>query len=158
MAIYMKYGDIAGEVTAKGYEGRLECTSANFGTSRPSSVASGSGQGKRHTDACSVDDLDVSRNGDKATPLLFNQSCGGTEQPCWVEFVKTDTGNLVTWLKLVLKNCLITSFSVDGQDGAVSESMKINFTEIEVIYTSTDEGGKEASTKGKFNVATAVVG
>jgi type VI secretion system secreted protein Hcp len=158
MAIYMKYGDIKGEVTAKGYEGRLSCDTAGFGVSRPSSVESGAGQGKRHTDACTCGDMQISRSFDKASPLLFNEACGGEEAEVWIDFTKTEKTALVTYLQFKMKQVLITSYSVSGGEAGATEALSLNFGQIQVIHTSYDADGKESQTKGKFNVITATVG
>ena len=125
MAVYMKYGDIKGEVTAEGYKDLLHVDSVGFGVSRPSHSETGAGQGKRHTDACTCSDLQVSRASDKASPLLFNEACGGEPAKVQIDFVKTEKKKLVTYLKYKLKDVLITSYSQSGGEGGASESFSM---------------------------------
>jgi len=159
MAIYMKYGDIKGEVTADGYKDLLHVDSVGYGVSRPSHMESGAGQGKRHVDACTVSDIQISRASDKASPLLFNEACGGEPVAVEIDFTKTDKKKLVTYLKYKLKDVLISSYSQSGGEGGASESLSMNFMEIEIIHTPFGADGKGGTpAKGKFNVAEAKVG
>lgn len=158
MAIYMKYGTVKGEVTAAGYKDHLSCDSASYGVNRPSSVESGAGQGKRHTDACTVGDINITRSFDAASPLLFNEACGGAEAKVEIHFVKTEKKKLETYLELKLKDVLITSYSMSGSEGGATESLALNYTEIEIIYTEYDAKGGTKKHKGKFDVAQAQVG
>lgn len=161
MAIYMKYGDgtIKGEVTAAGFEGWIELDSASFGFSRPSFVESGSGQNKRHTDACTASDIQVSRSIDKASPLLMKEACGGKAQPVEIDFVKTDENKLITYAKIKLENVMITSWSFGGGGGGQSEALSLNFTKITFGLTEFDEAGAKVEThKGIYDISKATVG
>jgi type VI secretion system secreted protein Hcp len=155
MAIYLKYGDdIKGEVTATNYENFLECTTASFSGNRPSGIGSGSGQGKRHTDVASVSDLNISRAVDSASPLLFKECVSGKEITAEVHFTKQDATGQVTWCKLDLTDCLITSYSFNGESSGGSESLTISFVTITMTETKTDAEGAETPVIGSFSLAT----
>jgi len=154
----MKYGTIKGEVTAAGHDNWIQCESVGFGVSRPSSVESGAGQGKRHTDAATVGDIQISRSLDSASPYFFNESCGGEETDAIIHFVKTEKKKLETYMEYKLSGCLITSYSSSGGDGGASESLSLNYMEIQMNYTAFDEKGSTKKHKGKFDVGKAEVG
>ena len=161
MAIYMKYGDgtIKGEVTAEGFTDWIELDSCSYSISRPSFVQSGSGQNKRHVDACTVSDIQCSRSADKASPLLMNQACGGKAVPVEIDFTKTDENKLITYAKIKLENVMITSWSMGGGGGGQSESFSLNFTKITLGITEFDEQGvKKETHKGIYDVSLAKVG
>ena len=155
MAIYMKYGDtIKGEVTATNYEDYLECTSVSFSASRPSGVGAGSGQGKRHTDVASVGDIALSRAVDTASPLVFKECCTGKETAVEIHMTKQDETGQVTWCKLELTDCLITSYSFSGAEQGAQESLAISYIKITMTETKTDAEGTETPVTGSFNLAT----
>jgi type VI secretion system secreted protein Hcp len=159
MAIYMKYGDLKGEVTETKHKEWIACDSVQFGVGRSTSVEVGSGQEKRHRDQPTVTDLQVSRSSDSSSPLLFQQSVVGQPAKVEIHFLKPASGpdkEPPLYLVWDLRNCLITSYSVAGGAGGLSEMFGINFTAINIEYTPYDDKDKAGTpTRGFFDLVTA---
>jgi type VI secretion system secreted protein Hcp len=158
MPLYMKYGKLEGEVTEKGHENWLAIDSASFGVGRSTNVEVGSGQEKRHRDQPTISDLQVSRTYDKASPLLFNEAVVGKPQKVEIHFMEPADGPDASpnvYLKYILRNCLISSYSVGGGGGGASESLSLNFTAINIEYTAYDEKDTPTPSKGAFDLVTA---
>lgn len=151
MALYMKFGDIQGEVTETKHKGWIAIDSISFGCSRNSFVEVGSGQEKRHRDQPSVNDMNCSRSLDKSSPLLFNQSMVGEPTDVTIHCMRPankPNAEPLLYLEYKLRNVLICSYSVSNSEGGGSESLALNFTAIDIYYTPYDDKDK-AGTKGK---------
>jgi type VI secretion system secreted protein Hcp len=141
MPIYMGFFDapnvlnrsLRGDVTAKGYEGWIELQSAQLGASRSiSTPTAGKGAGK-----VSVSEITVTKLQDAASSALFRQSLHGEGKMIVIVFVKDGSA----YMTIVLRDALISSYSVSGHGGASSdrpmESLSLNFTQI--TYNTQDK-------------------
>src|SRR5260370_42663710 len=75
MAIYMKFGDIKGQVTTEGFKDWIELHSMQMGVSR--AVSTGAGAQSREASHPMISDIVVSKNFDVASPKLFQDSVAG---------------------------------------------------------------------------------
>ena len=133
MPIYMGFFDapnvlnrnLRGNVTAKGYEGWIELESAQMGANRTVPSAAGKGAGKVH-----VSEIQVTKLQDAASSALFRESLQGKGKMVVIAFVKDGA----EYMTIVLRDALISSYSVSGHGGAASdrpmESLTLNFTQI----------------------------
>ncbi|MEI8195936.1 MAG: type VI secretion system tube protein Hcp, partial [Phycisphaerae bacterium] len=128
--IYMKYGSITGDVTAKGYQGDTQLTSFQWGVGR--SISSGvNSDGNREASVPSVSEIVVSKQFDSASLPLIKEAFGGTPSSVETDFVNTTfKGTLQTYLKLELDNTLISGYSLSSGGDRPSESLSLNFTKI----------------------------
>jgi type VI secretion system secreted protein Hcp len=123
--------NLRGEVKAKGYEGWIELQSAQLGTSqRNATTATGRGV-NREASAPAIQEIVVTKLQDSVSTALFREALGGKGKLIVIAFVKEGG---TTYLKIVLQNTLITSYSVSGHGGDVHarpmESLSLNFTRI----------------------------
>jgi type VI secretion system secreted protein Hcp len=153
----MKYGTLEGEVTETGHDKWCAIDSASFSVGRNTTQDVGSGQEKRHRDQPNISDLQISRTYDKSSPLLFNESVVGKPQKVQIDFMEpahaTDAPPNI-YLTYILRNCLISNYSVGGGGGGCSESLSLNFTAIDIQYTAYDEKDQPTPTKGFFDLVT----
>jgi type VI secretion system secreted protein Hcp len=145
MPIYMGFFDqpnvlsrtIRGDVTANGYEGWIELQSAQLGTNRQVTSASGRGTNR---DQPSVSEIVVTKLMDSASTALFRQSTWGEGKMVVIAFVKDGT----TYMTIILRDTLISSFSVSGHGGVSNakpmESLSLNFSGI--TYNVQDKAPK----------------
>lgn len=142
MAIYMKYGKIDGDATAAGHEKWIDLHSVQNGFGRAISTPTGSAQ-KREASNPSVSEITCSKTMDRSSPHLFKYSTTGTKgEDCTIDFTRTAEGSDEIYLQLKLKDTLITSYSVSSGGDRPSESLALNFTDVEVRYTKMAEGGE----------------
>lgn len=134
MPIYMKYGNIKGDVTAKGHEGWIELQSAQLGVQRQ--VTSPSGRGaNREASKPSVSEIIVSKFQDGTSTNLFRESLQGEGVDVEIHFINSSEDPINPYLTLKLKNTMISGYSVSGHRGADNsrplESLVLNFTAVE---------------------------
>ncbi len=119
-----------GEVKAKGYEGWIELQSAQLGVTRPIGNATGRGSGREGTSPA-VQEIVVTKLHDSASTAIFQEALQGHGKLIVIAFVKEDG---TAYLKVVLQNTLISSYSVSGHGGGSQgqpmESLTLNFTKV----------------------------
>jgi type VI secretion system secreted protein Hcp len=92
------------------------------------------------------DDLHVVKEVDKSSPKLAEAVAKGKVFPkveIHITASYTDQGR-VTYYAYELKNVQVTTYQVSGvPENRPQESMSLNFEEIKVTYTETDNAGKK---------------
>jgi len=148
MAIFMKYGALEGEASAKGYEKWIEIESVHFGVGRGISAGVG-GPTKREATAPSVSEISVTKSMDSASPLLFKESFGGKAQDVKIDLTQTDNkGTHIAYQKYVLTETLISSYQLgSGSTTRPAENLSLNFNKIDSEYIKIDDKF-QASTTG----------
>lgn len=140
MAIYLKYGSLAGEVTAEGYKDWVECESFQFGVGRGISAATGGGGSKREASAPSVSEITVTKTFDAFSPLALKQAIGGEGMQVKIDITRTDNGGKhVAFQKYILENTMVSGYSVSSGGDRPSESLSLNFTKIDSEYVKIDD-------------------
>ncbi len=144
MAIYMKVDGINGDVTAKGHEKWVDCSSLQWGVGR--GIGSPIGRGvERESSAPNISEVVISKEMDASSPYLFTEACIGKGKKVQFHLVKTSGGNLETYLEYTLTNALVSGFSVSSGGDKPTESVSFNFTKIEMKYTPQKADGTPGS-------------
>jgi len=120
-----------GEVKAKGYEGWIQLQSAQLGTNRNITTSTGRGT-NREASAPTTQEIVITKLQDSVSTALYRETLDGEGKLIVIAFVKEDGTSYTT---IVLQNTLISSYSVSGHGGGVTdsrptESLSINFTKI----------------------------
>jgi len=119
-----------GDVKTKGYEGWIELQSAQLGITRNITTTTGRGS-NREGAAPAVQDIVVTKLQDSVSTALFREALNGTGKLMVIAFVKDDG---TAYLKIVLQNTLISSYSVSGHGGdnhaGPMESLSLTFTKV----------------------------
>jgi type VI secretion system secreted protein Hcp len=142
MPIYIKYGDIKGDVTAdghKGTDGWVEVNSFQFGVGRGISSPTG-GSADREASAPSISEIVVTKPMDKSSYRWMEESLTGEGVSVTIDFVKTDKGTLETYAQYTLDNGMVSGYSVSSGGDRPQESISINFTKV--IYSFTEMTAK----------------
>ena len=134
MAIYMKLGKIAGDVTAEGFQQYIECYSFQFGAGRGISMSVGGGKDREATKP-SLSEVTLSKSMDKASPYLFLEACVGKAiDKVEIKFVKTSADALENYLTYTLDKVLVSSYSASSGGDEPSESLSLAYTKVEMKY------------------------
>jgi type VI secretion system secreted protein Hcp len=146
MAIFVKYGDIKGEVTSVSHKDWIEVQSFQWGVGR--GISSGVGGGsKREATAPSVSEITMTKTMDVASPLLLKEAIGGKAVTVKIELTQTDgAGKHVAYQKYILTNTLISGYSVSSGGDRPSESFSLNFTKFDSEYLNIDDKFASKST------------
>jgi type VI secretion system secreted protein Hcp len=153
--LFIKIGDIAGESTQDGHVGEIELLSWSWGATQSGSTQSisGSAAGK-----VNVHDLTFTKLVDCATPNIVKAVCGGTAFPLALLVCEKSAGagkKPVPYLKIKLKNVLVSSHAISGSHGSQThtETVTLNFGSIETTYTGqAADGGPGKSIPVAWNI------
>ncbi len=146
MAIFIKYGALDGEVTAKGYEKWMEVSSLQWGVGRGVSVGSGGGS-KREATAPSVSEIVVTKTMDGISPLILKEAIGGKSTDVKIHMTQTDqSGKHIAYQKYLLGSTLISGYSISSGGDRPNESMSMNFAKFDSEYIKIDDKFATATT------------
>lgn len=141
MPIYMKFGSIEGDVTTKGYEKWIELNSFQYGVGR--SVSSGAGGKSRESSAPNISEIVVTKQFDKASAKLYQDSVAGTFDTKVEIKMNTTTKNATeTFLAFELTDCGVSSYSLSSGGENPMESLSLNFLKVMVTPTPLDKSGQ----------------
>ncbi|HEX6864285.1 MAG TPA: type VI secretion system tube protein Hcp [Thermoanaerobaculia bacterium] len=144
MAIYLKLGNIKGNVTTKGHEEWIEVASFQFGVTRGVNTPVGHAK-NREASAPSISEVTISKEMDQSSPYLFNESTVGKGLKATFHFCRTAADKLETYLEVELENVLVSNYSVSSGGERPSESVSLNFTKVVMKYIPWKEDhAKEA--------------
>lgn len=136
MPIYVKYGEIKGDVTAEGHKGEdgwVEVQSFQFGVSR--NIISPTGGGKdRESGAPNISEITVTKPTDVSTTGWLDNALQGNGVPCQIDFCTTNAGSLEVYQTFTLENCLISGFTMSSGGDRPMENISISFTKIEYQF------------------------
>lgn len=141
MPIYMKFGSIDGDVTTEGYKNWIELNSFQFGVGR--SVTSGAGGASRESSAPNISEIVVTKQFDKASAKLYQDSVAGTfDTKVEIKMNTTTKNKTETFLTYELSDCGVSSYSQSSGGDAPMESLSLNFIKIMVTPTPLDKSGQ----------------
>lgn len=148
MAIYLQIGkkdEIKGNVSAKGHENWIECTSFQFSVGRDIPMVVGK-QTDREASNPSLSEVTLTKDMDDASPYLFQEATKGEGKGVTIHVTKTGTAQLESVVEYILGDAMISSYDASsGGEGAPMESVSFSYTKIEMKYIVWDEAHKKAS-------------
>ena len=128
MPLYLKYGDIKGDVTEPGHSGYIELMSAQWGVGRGVSSPTG-GSADREPSVPSVSEIVVTKRSDSASNRLLNESVSGEPVTAAIDFVRSDDPSV--YLRLEMSGTMISAWSISSNKEDPIESLTLNFTKID---------------------------
>jgi type VI secretion system secreted protein Hcp len=151
MAAYLKYGEIKGESLAeahKGSDGWIEISSVMWGCGRSIHTPVGN-TSKREATAPNISEVTLTKSMDSTSPLLAQEALIGKGVDAVVELVQTSDSQLETFLSVKLTNALLSSYSMVSSGDRPQETITLNFTKIDYVYSGFDDKHKLDSSKKK---------
>lgn len=141
MAIFMKYGDIKGDVTTDGFKDWTELQSFQWGIGRGVGSAV-SGAMTRESSAPSVSEISVSKTMDAASPGLWTDSVAGMfNTAVTITFTTTSKGATEKFLSYELTDCGLSGYAVSSGGDMPQESLSLNFAKISWTLTPIKADG-----------------
>ncbi len=143
MPIYMKFGEIDGDVTAQGFEKWIEVNSFSWGLTN--AIALGGTGGGGGAGKASFQDIHFLTQVSRASPKIL--SSAASEKPIdtvefdWIKGEALQRGG-GSFLKIKLEDVLVSSYQIGGAEDAngdvPSESIALNFAKIEFDYQTPE--------------------
>ena len=130
MPIFMKFEGIEGESKHPRHKREIELSSFQWGTGRGITVSTSGSTGVEGS-VPSVNEIVVTKKADKASPMLFRESLGGTGRKVTITFEQEKPDHsLQVFLVIQLENTLISGYGVAGGGDIPTKSLSLNFTKI----------------------------
>jgi type VI secretion system secreted protein Hcp len=146
MPAYIKIPDVTGEVNEQNHSQWVEVNSVSMPIFR--SIQGGAVGVGRSNGETTLGDISVYKTWDSSTPSLASAVANGKfKDEVLIHLCSTINEQNVVNLELKLKNVILSSynFSATGDQSPVpSESLTLNYTDIEWTYKKFDEMGNEA--------------
>ena len=140
MAIYMKFGSIAGRTTTEGFKDWIELNSLQLGVGR--GVTSGAGGAQREGSNPSISEVAITKPFDVASPKLYQDALAGTfDSKVEIKFTTTTKNKVDTYLAYELSNCGVSGYSLSSGGDNPQESLSLNFTKIMLSPSPLDDKG-----------------
>jgi type VI secretion system secreted protein Hcp len=130
---------VDGESTDSKHGGEIDILAWNWGLTQSGSTHMGKGGG---TGKVNVQDLSITKYVDKASPTLLKLCCKGEYIDEAVLTVRKAGGDdPVEYVKLTLKDCIVSSVTSGGSGGAdrVTENLSLNFASFNYEYTPQEK-------------------
>lgn len=160
MGIYMKFGSIQGDATQQGFEGYINVSSFDWALHRDFAKDQVGRSFNREASQAQMGRCTVTKDVDHASGEILKAAATAFKGES-VEIVFLRTGNPgEAYLTFKLTDALVSKLGVSG-DGAdrPSETIEIDFTELEIICKTLDEANVSEDTMHiTYNAATGVGG
>jgi type VI secretion system secreted protein Hcp len=140
MTIYLKYGDVKGNVTTDGFKDWIECHSFHFGVARHIASAARHAHGREHSEP-TLQEVTVTKHSDLSSPKLFLDAVAGKlDTKATLKFTTTTKGKVETFLVYEMENTGLSHYSLASSGDIPVETLTLNFTKITETFTSMDPG------------------
>jgi type VI secretion system secreted protein Hcp len=146
MAIYLKFGNVKGNVTADGYAGQIAVSSVNFGVSRKVSMEAGNLSNREATKP-NLSTISITKKADNSVAALFKEALTGSAgQEAVLTFVRTGAEKVQEFMSYKLKDCIISGYHISAEgEEEPTESLELSYSAIEVSYKDHDASNKSGN-------------
>ena len=125
MLVYLKYGEIRGEVKVPGHRWWIELASVQLGSSRNVTFAS------RPSEYPGLREIVAIKKHDRTSTDLSREALRGQGVFAIIDFVHNGS----VWLRVEMSGTQISSYTFSAGGNPPMESFALNFTKIELKYT-----------------------
>ena len=147
MTVYMKFGEIQGAVTTRGFEKWIECASFQMGVGRSIGTAARGSSNREHSEP-HISETMVTKMLDMASNKLFEDSIAGhLDSKVEFKFTTTTKSGVETYMHIKLRKAGLSGYSMSSGSDAPTESLSINFAHVEYSHSKLDS--KDAGTPVK---------
>jgi type VI secretion system secreted protein Hcp len=162
MAIFLNYDGIPGDVKSKGHEQWIEVSSFQWGIGRGINNSSAA-EADREASLPSVSEIVVTKANDSASTSLMRASLGvgdvGKGKDVLIDFCTTASDGATPFINITLKNTLVSGWSISSGGDRPTETVTLNFTNVEFKNTPTDATtGATAPNPASYDLPTQVGG
>ena len=142
---FLKLAGIDGESQDSKHSGEIDITSYQFGASQTGATPVGGGLGGGKV---SVNDLQITKQTDKASPVLFQYCCTGQHIATGTLTVRKAGTTQQEYLVMNLSDILVTNITNGGStsDDIPVENVSLTFSKIEIQYQQQKQDGTLAGT------------
>jgi len=151
--MFLKLDDIKGESVDDGHKDEIDVLSWSWGMSQSGTTHSGGGGGAGKV---SVNDLSITKNVDKGSPILALSCCNGKHFKKAVLTVRKAGEKPLEYIKITMEEILVSAISTGGSGGQdrITENVTFNFAKFKMEYTpQKPDGSGDAAVEGAWDIA-----
>ena len=151
--MFIKIDDIKGESADGKHKDEIDVLAWSWGMTQSGTTHMGHGGGAGKVN---VQDISFTKYVDKATPNLLSMCSSGKHFKEAKLIVRKAGGNPLEYIKLTMKDGLISSVSTGGSGGEdrLTENVTLNFSAFEYEYVpQKGDGSADSSSPIKWNIA-----
>jgi type VI secretion system secreted protein Hcp len=150
MNAYLYIDGVKGDATDAGHQGWIEVSSFQWGVGRGIGSPMG-GSADRESSAPSVSEIVVTKNTDKASPLLSKCAATGCRYGSAIlEMRKAGGGDQM--VRYALSNLMVSSYHLSSGGDRPTESLSFSFTKIE-MKAAPDQAGSIQLNSSRSNAS-----
>ncbi|QBF32468.1 type VI secretion system tube protein Hcp [Thalassococcus sp. S3] len=138
MPIYMQLDGIPGDATQEEHKNWMDIESLHWNVSRNMNTQAGS-TANREASEPTVSELVLTKVTDSSSTKLFAEACTGRLGKNTVIHLVTTGSPGIMYVEYKLTNTLIAEYSVSTAGDRPMETIRLNFTKMEVKYIPHDE-------------------
>ncbi|MER0237082.1 type VI secretion system tube protein Hcp [Fulvimarina sp. MAC8] len=138
MPIYLQIDGIQGDATQEQHRKWMDIEAIHWNVSRNMNTAAGSAANREASEP-SISEVVLTKVSDSSATKLFQEACSGSTGKRAVIHLVTTGNPGMTYIEYNLTNTLIANYSIDSSGDRPVETIRLNFTKMEVKYTPYDE-------------------
>ncbi|MFP7674511.1 Hcp family type VI secretion system effector [Marivita sp. S0852] len=144
MPIYMQIDAIPGDATHETHKKWMDIESIHWNVSRNMTTNAGS-TANREASEPTVSEVVLTKVSDSSSTKLFAEACTGKTGKLTTIHMVTTGNPGETYIEYKLTNTLVANYSIDSAGDRPVETIRLNFTKMEVKYIPHDENHKPMS-------------
>ncbi|MFV0334221.1 MAG: Hcp family type VI secretion system effector [Tropicimonas sp.] len=138
MPIYLQLDGIPGDATHETHKAWMDVESLHWNVSRNMNTAAGS-TANREASEPTVSEVVLTKVSDSSSTKLFAEACTGRTGKLTTIHLVTTGNPGDTYIEYKLTNTLVSNYSVDTSGDRPVETIRLNFTKMEVKYIPHDD-------------------
>ncbi len=158
MPIYLQIDGIQGDATQEQHRKWMDIEALHWNVSRNLNTVAGKAANREATEP-TISEVVLTKISDSSTTSLFQEAVSGTQgKTATIHLVSTGSPG-ETYIEYILTNTLIASYTVDSSGDRPLETLKLNFTKLELKYIPYDDTNRPQSPMiASYDLATTRAG
>ncbi|KAB0680246.1 Hcp family type VI secretion system effector [Aureimonas leprariae] len=154
MPIYLQIDGIQGDATHEQHRKWMDIEAIHWNVARNMKTSAGSAANREASEP-NVSEIVLTKISDSSSTRLFGEACTGRSgKRAVIHLVSTGSPGQ-TYIEYTLTNTLIANYSIDSNGDRPVETIRLNFTKLEVKYIPYDESDRPQSpTIASYDLAT----
>ncbi|MEI4482823.1 MULTISPECIES: Hcp family type VI secretion system effector [unclassified Phyllobacterium] len=144
MPIYLQLDGIQGDATQETHKRWMDIEAIHWNVARRMNTSAGSAANREASEP-TISEVILTKVSDSSSTKLFQEAVSGRSGKLATIHLVTTGNPGETYIEYKLTNTLIANYSIDSNGDRPVETLRLNFTKMEMKYTPYDENQKPQS-------------